>query len=877
MSDIIIEEKNLRDINQTNFQSVGPYTNPNETQVKEPWQGRYKLSGSEDTDLRFDLGTYTENDRNHWEIQTVDSRTRRSQFQSKDLRTARADVKNNLVIPDEVNWSVDTFPFVLNTDNNETVPLYFYYDRDLHPSEYKAAVNGKINLRIELREDGRYSNGIIDNFLSREPYRPFFLGLGINNYGTDADGILTGEGAFFNGDYVQINANPNSISYFEKWTRSDDGSGLSTNSTYSFNMPQGDIEVIGNFRPNPIIRMTTTLNGGVDESAGKVWFGRPDLTNQLQSYPLAQSPLTNTMTNARRIHNFFRESLPALELGSIEEVIPDGGTSNLGIGTTRGYDDVFILTDSIVDQQESDQDYTVYEYEWGANIQNLEKPEYAILRAQKNITSSFLETNRIQPSNDIKLYTEPSGQAYVFDKYTYLDINGVQQDIEPLDLPESEAEELFNLATIAAPVGEITFEVPLDYTGPKSVYTILPQPDYPEGVLQIYANYIVGTYGIRNFNAWKDSTDQTLLHRLRYGYGQVTINGESIPTTQEFELGTAVLFDANTSDVGYEKGDFFWIQDFASPTIPFDQNILDTSVAGGPTFISETFTPGSDQVEQIILTQDNLTYIGHKFKQEGVYVKVSKAEDSADFSINLQDLSFDTPEIIRQASNSEEVGVDMWEVNGGDISWLISYNSSNSGQPLVQSVTYFSSNGNLITSHPNSLPSGLDVELIPLSNNNQLNYTTPNSIDSDNYYRYIDIKLFSEILSPFRTIEINIVPPNRYLTNWDQEAVDSDADINLFTDDSLIENDPSSDDNQDSTIVVPEEFFNGTRELKIKVQANSNFDVENPIVSISQISGPTQPNVGFSIDEVDDTTYIVSITNTDRSFEISLDWDEGGV
>ena len=67
------------------------------------------------------------------------------------------------------------------------------------------------------------------------------------------------------------------------------------------------------------------------------------------------------------------------------------------------------------------------------------------------------------------------------------------------------------------------------------------------------------------------------------------------------------------------------------------------------------------------------------------------------------------------------------------------------------------------------------------------------------------------------------------------------------------------------------------RELKIKVQSNSNFDVENPIVSISQISGPTQPNVGFSIDEVDDRTYIVSITNADRSFEISLDWDEGGV
>ena len=58
MSDIIIEEKNLKDITQTNFQSVGPYTNSNETQVKEPWQGRYKLSGSEDTDFWLNKKRY---------------------------------------------------------------------------------------------------------------------------------------------------------------------------------------------------------------------------------------------------------------------------------------------------------------------------------------------------------------------------------------------------------------------------------------------------------------------------------------------------------------------------------------------------------------------------------------------------------------------------------------------------------------------------------------------------------------------------------------------------------------------------------------------------------------------------------------------------
>ena len=41
MSDIIIEGKNLKDIDQSNFQSVGPYTDtPQSGSVIEPWQGR---------------------------------------------------------------------------------------------------------------------------------------------------------------------------------------------------------------------------------------------------------------------------------------------------------------------------------------------------------------------------------------------------------------------------------------------------------------------------------------------------------------------------------------------------------------------------------------------------------------------------------------------------------------------------------------------------------------------------------------------------------------------------------------------------------------------------------------------------------------------
>ena len=861
MSNITIEGKNLKDIDQSNFQSVGPYTDRDE--IKEPWQGRNKESGSQDTDLRFKLGTYTENNRNFWEIQTVNPITRKSQFQNEDLKTATAKRKNELVISDEVNWSVDTFPFIID-ENNETTPLYFYYDKGLHPREYNNAVNGKVNLRIELRESGRAVDGNIDNFLPRLPYRPFYLGLTKNSYGTEADGRLLGDGAFNFEDSVRIEIIPNNDTYFERWTNRDNNQTISTNTIYSFSMPQSDFELVANIRLNPVIRMTSTINGTESEEAGRVWFGIID------EYPSEGDMLANTLTDARRIHNFYSDE-------SLNDVIPDEGTSNLSVGTTRGHDNVFILTDREIDQAQSDEDYTVYAYTWGSNVQDLEAypdlPQFSL-----SISGSIYEQNIYRPEQVIKLYSESSAPRYSFINYTYLNQDGELQEIpDPYTGGSSDAELIL--------AGQYTVgEIPtlLNYTGPKGVHTILLTPEYPDGVLQIYANYAVAFYRVRSYNRWKNSNEQNLAYRLRYGYGTVTLNEQEVPTTLEYMLGENLIVSAEPAQDGYDLGEFFFWPGPPSATFDFDENIINTIVGDDSRFfVSEQFTPDSDQVQQIILNEDDITYIGHKFKQEGVYVKVSKAEDSADFSINLVDLSYDTPEIIRQASNSEEVGVDMWEVNGGDISWLISYNSSNSGQPVVQSVTYWNevgeSSNQLITAQPNSLPSGLDGELIPLSNNNQLNYTTPNSIDSDNYYKYIDIKLFSEILSPFRTVEINIVPPNRYLTNWDQEAVDSDANINLFTDDSLIENDPSSNDNQDSTIVVPEEFFNGVRELKIKVQAPDNRPVDNPVVSISQISGTTQPNVGFSIDEVDDRTYIVSITNADRSFEISLDWDEGGV
>ena len=172
MSDITIEGKNLHDIDQTNFQSVGPYTDENE--VVEPWQGRNVING-EDQDGRFKLGTYTENDRNFWEFNTINPITRTSQFTDKKLHIVETNVSSNgMVLPKEQKWSVDNYIFTQRNGNN--YPLYFYYDKNLHQEEYQATTEGEVNLRFELRESGRsVENYQIDNFLSRDPFRPFLL------------------------------------------------------------------------------------------------------------------------------------------------------------------------------------------------------------------------------------------------------------------------------------------------------------------------------------------------------------------------------------------------------------------------------------------------------------------------------------------------------------------------------------------------------------------------------------------------------------------------------------------------------------------------------------------------------------------------------
>ena len=65
----------------------------------------------------------------------------------------------SLIRSEEEQFSVDAFTF---TERDGVItPLFFYYDKKLHPTEYNNATTGKVSMKIELRESGRNGEGEI--------------------------------------------------------------------------------------------------------------------------------------------------------------------------------------------------------------------------------------------------------------------------------------------------------------------------------------------------------------------------------------------------------------------------------------------------------------------------------------------------------------------------------------------------------------------------------------------------------------------------------------------------------------------------------------------------------------------------------------------
>ena len=169
------------------LQSVGPFTSgdPNSSerlQVFEPEQGRDLVylnplnnSGSteivEEHDKRIPLGTYTLNNRDYWENNNFNESTFKP-YLTDNLETL---ITRPIPTPDgeivdvaigfssnDLNWSVDALPFVINPNNDEIIHLDRYYDRNIDKENYELATEGKINYYLQLRGGGRITGSFYD-------------------------------------------------------------------------------------------------------------------------------------------------------------------------------------------------------------------------------------------------------------------------------------------------------------------------------------------------------------------------------------------------------------------------------------------------------------------------------------------------------------------------------------------------------------------------------------------------------------------------------------------------------------------------------------------------------------------------------------------
>ena len=774
MSDIVIEGKNIKDITQSNFQSVGPYTDSNNTQVKEPWQGRDIVNG-ENQDKRFELGTYTENNREFWEIQTIDTKSGKSQFSDKKTRTARAYVRedNNLVISDETDWSVDSFPYTKDKETGETIPLYFYYDKDLHSNEYKSAVMGKVNLKIELRESGRDNESQeIDNFLFREPFRPFTFGFSVVDLGEgEASGEPFGAGAFNFGDSVTIEIAMEDDSYLDHWSSDAVTIPNATSNPTTFIMPKADFEVIANVRNNPIIQIVARTNGTVDETAANVTFWKPDVGIVKELIPITNNSYWAKFFNNGQNPN----NQPAYNTDIIYNANGANGAS-VPLGTTRGtftaaFGDFatnsWIVTDHQYDSYNSNTSDPEHRWDiiWSPNVSD------EIIAASTGsefqvptIKTTTLQNSTIRPTEVITIAAARQDTRYEFENFSYIDIDGVEQPISS--------------SFIDVPLGLIGLgdNAEADLTIPVATTEILTQPDYPDGLKQIYANYFVQLYQIINFNAWKDSTPSSIQHRLQYGYGDVLVGPpddlDNIFETKQLPLNSELQIVAKPGwkqDVGqlggYVLGYFFYWNNLSGvshtaivDTLDLDQQeILDTrgSVTGGD-FIS--FNNDQNQnnsiTNQLIRTpnseEDSVNYLGHVFKPTGTYVKITKTDDSHDFNIVRPAGSY----IVRDKENSPELDANMYSI-GSILSWTFTPNMVHTQgevgeMPIIQSIKKWDDEANeLITE--TDISTTLDNFGITYEQDGEsmkLRYPLADTNEEELYLKYLEFIVKSTIVPP---------------------------------------------------------------------------------------------------------------------------------
>ena len=213
-------------------------------------------------DDRFPLGTYTEENKQYWELQTSDPISRESQFAQSRMKVAQTTKidTSGILTSEEEQFSVDTFTF---TERDGVItPLFFYYDKELHPVEYNNATTGKVSMKIELRASGRNGLGELDLYQERLPIRPFLLGFEkdeqMGPIGYPGTGTVNGEGLYYINQVITLRAVADDNSYLLGIYDIPDNNLKSTggsSGTYTFAMPPIDNQYIAKFRPNPQIEV----------------------------------------------------------------------------------------------------------------------------------------------------------------------------------------------------------------------------------------------------------------------------------------------------------------------------------------------------------------------------------------------------------------------------------------------------------------------------------------------------------------------------------------------------------------------------------------------------------------------------------------------
>ena len=155
------------------------YNNPNFTGQSDTPNSTNVL---EERDNRQTLGTFNLNNRDFWEASNYNENTFQS-YIKEELEVASntktiIDGNGDQIVFNEsfdtsptYRYSVDALPFVIDSNNDdEIIRLDRYYDKEINPTEYNLATEGKINYYLYPRDNGRTPSHNIETYGAKSEY-----------------------------------------------------------------------------------------------------------------------------------------------------------------------------------------------------------------------------------------------------------------------------------------------------------------------------------------------------------------------------------------------------------------------------------------------------------------------------------------------------------------------------------------------------------------------------------------------------------------------------------------------------------------------------------------------------------------------------------